>query len=86
MAGKAGNNLSGGQKQITFLIRELIGDKKIFILDEPTSALDENNKELILDLIKKIKGKTVIIITHDMDLTKYVDTTYLINDGVITKK
>ena len=84
--GVGGEKLSGGQKQITFLIRELIGDKKIFILDEPTSALDENNKQLILDLIKKIKGKTVIIITHDMDLTKYVDTTYLINDGVITKK
>ena len=84
--GVDGEKLSGGQKQITFLIRELIGDKKIFILDEPTSALDENNKQLILDLIKKIKGKTVIIITHDMDFTKYVDITYLIKDGVITKK
>jgi ABC-type multidrug transport system fused ATPase/permease subunit len=84
--GVDGEKLSGGQKQITFLIRELIGDKKIFILDEPTSALDENNKQLILDIIKKIKEKTVIIITHDMDLTKYVDITYLINDGVITKK
>jgi ATP-binding cassette subfamily B protein len=84
--GVDGDKLSGGQKQITFLIRELIGDKKIFILDEPTSALDDINKQLILDLIKKIKGKTVIIITHDMDFTKYVDTTYLISDGVITKK
>ena len=84
--GVDGDKLSGGQKQITFLIRELIGDKKIFILDEPTSALDDINKQLILDLIKKIKGKTVIIITHDMDFTKYVDTTYLISDGVITRK
>ena len=84
--GVDGDKLSGGQKQITFLIRELIGDKKIFILDEPTSALDDINKQLILDLIKKIKVKTVIIITHDMDFTKYVDTTYLISDGVITRK
>jgi ABC-type multidrug transport system fused ATPase/permease subunit len=84
--GVDGDKLSGGQKQITFLIRELIGDKKIFILDEPTSALDDINKKLILDLIKKINDKTVIIITHDMDLTKYVDTTYLISDGVITRK
>ena len=44
--GVDGEKLSGGQKQITFLIRELIGDKKIFILDEPTSALDEKNKQL----------------------------------------
>jgi ABC-type multidrug transport system fused ATPase/permease subunit len=84
--GVDGDKLSGGQKQITFLIRELIGNKKIFILDEPTSALDGINKQIILDLIKKIKDKTVIIITHDIDLTKYVDITYLINDGVITKK
>lgn len=82
--GVDGDKLSGGQKQITFLLRELIADKKIFIFDEPTSALDDYNKELVLNVIKNINNKTVIIITHDMDFTKYVDITYLINDGKIS--
>jgi ATP-binding cassette subfamily B protein len=82
--GVDGEKLSGGQKQITFLLRELIADKKIFIFDEPTSALDDYNKELVLNVIKNINNKTVIIITHDMDFIKYVDITYLINDGKIS--
>lgn len=83
--GVDGEKLSGGQRQITFLLREIISNKKIFIFDEPTSALDNANKELILDVIKKIKNKTLIIITHDMELTKYADITYTMNNGELTK-
>jgi energy-coupling factor transport system ATP-binding protein len=78
------SSLSGGQKQITFLLRELIANKKIFIFDEPTSALDDFNKELVLNVIKNIRDKTVIIITHDMDFISYVDKTYTIKDGNIS--
>jgi len=82
--GVDGDKLSGGQKQITFLLRELIANKKIFIFDEPTSALDDFNKELVLNVIKNIRDKTVIIITHDMDFISYVDKTYTIKDGNIS--
>lgn len=65
IVGKEGNKLSGGQKQIIALIRSLIQNKKILLIDEPTSSLDKKTKKVILDLINKIKNKTVIIVTHD---------------------
>ena len=68
MAGKYGNNLSGGQKQIIHLLRiQLNTVTKIVILDEPTSHLDPVTRDKVLKLIKYInsKGKTILIITHD---------------------
>jgi ATP-binding cassette subfamily C protein len=75
-AGVDGEKLSGGQKQITFLLREIINDKKIFILDEPTSALDEVNKSFVLDFLNKLENKTIILITHDMSIANFCDKKY----------
>ena len=75
-AGVDGEKLSGGQKQITFLLREIINDKKIFILDEPTSALDEVNKAFVIDFLNKLKNKTIILITHDMTIANFCDKKY----------
>ena len=70
--GKNGSSLSGGQKQIVWLLRSLFQMKPIIILDEPTAALDPKSKKLVIDSIKKITiGKTVIIITHDNIISDY---------------
>lgn len=70
--GKKGSKLSGGQRQMIFLLRILLSDKdnkKIVILDEPISFLDVNSKKYICDIIEKIKqNRTLIIISHDKDL------------------
>jgi ABC-type multidrug transport system fused ATPase/permease subunit len=79
--GVNGNKISGGQKQVVFILRELFSDKKIMILDEPTSALDGEHKQIILEFVKKITGKNVIVISHDNDFLHYVDTGYLLKDG-----
>ena len=64
--GRDGSSLSGGQKQIVWLLRSLYRVKPIIILDEPTAALDKQNKKIVIDTIKKVcVGKTVIIISHD---------------------
>lgn len=61
-----GNHLSGGQKQIVWLLRSFYHDSKIIIMDEPTASLDKENKELMIHNIQKLSiGKTLIIITHD---------------------
>lgn len=61
-----GNNLSGGQKQIIWLLRAFYRDKSIIILDEPTASLDKENKNLLIKNIKRLCiGKTLIIISHD---------------------
>lgn len=68
---KAGSTLSGGQKQLIHLIHAMINDDaKIIILDEPTSALDTVTRDHVYNIIDslEIKGKTILIITHDEDL------------------
>jgi len=64
--GVEGNSLSGGQRQIVWLLRSIYRPSAILILDEPTSALDPENKLLMISTIKKLSiGKTVIIVSHD---------------------
>ena len=72
--GKLGNNLSGGQRQIVWLLRCIFDKSKMVILDEPTNNLDPKSKKNVIRLIEKIKkkNKQLIIITHDKDfLTTY---------------
>ena len=69
------SQLSGGQKQRVAIARALSNDPQILLCDEATSALDPNTTKSILDLIKKINkefGITVVLITHQMDVVKYV--------------
>ena len=78
---KAGDNLSGGQKQVINIINGLISNSKILILDEPTNALDHALKIEIINLIiyfKKYK-KCIIIISHDKDIFPYFDQNIIIN-------
>jgi ABC-type multidrug transport system fused ATPase/permease subunit len=66
MVGVEGNSLSGGQRQIVWLLRSIYRPSAILILDEPTSALDPENKIAMISTIKKLSiGKTVIIVSHD---------------------
>lgn len=71
--GKDGQNLSGGQKQLIAIIRAIIQNKKIILLDEPTNSLDVQTKNIIIQLIKKIKNKTILIVTHDQTILELFD-------------
>ena len=69
------NQLSGGQKQRVAIARALSNYPSILLCDEATSALDPNTTKSILDLLKKIKNEfdiTVVLITHQMDVVKYI--------------
>lgn len=70
------HNLSGGQKQRLAIIRTLLRDPKIILLDEPTSALDKENSNEIVRVIEELKEEkyTIIIVTHDNDLVKILDS------------
>ena len=66
LVGVEGNSISGGQRQMVWLLRSVLSSASVLIMDEPTSALDPNNKKLINSIINKISvGKTVIIVSHD---------------------
>jgi ATP-binding cassette subfamily C protein len=79
VVGKAGETLSGGQRQMIHLIRAILNtDSKILILDEPTSALDLETKRNVIKMIKnECKDKTVLIITHDEDVKNMCDRVLL---------
>lgn len=80
------DELSGGQKQRVAIIRTLIINPDIILFDEPTSALDPEMKDEVLDLIKKIadSGKTMIIVSHEMNFVKNVSNRVLfLDDGNI---
>ena len=84
LAGKDGNKLSGGQKQVVSIIRAFLSNPKIIILDEITSSLDHNTKNKIMKLLDKLfKDKTVIIVTHDADLLKSANYVCTMKDGKI---
>ncbi|MEG1790980.1 MAG: ABC transporter ATP-binding protein [Clostridia bacterium] len=67
--------LSGGEKQRVSIARALAHNPNVILADEPTGSLDEENASLIMEILKKInnEGKTVIIITHDLDIANTCD-------------
>ena len=84
------NQLSGGQKQRVAIARALSNDPEILLCDEATSALDPNTTKSILDLIKEIKKKfniTVVLITHQMEVVKYIcNKVSVMDDGYIVEQ
>ena len=64
--------LSGGEQQRVSIARIILKPCKIILADEPTGSLDESNRNIVLDLLKKLnnEGKTIIIVTHDEYVSK----------------
>ena len=83
---KRPNQLSGGQMQRVAIARALVNDPDILLADEPTGALDSETSIQIMDLLKKIsERKLVIMVTHNPDLAKEYSTRIItLKDGKIT--
>jgi ATP-binding cassette subfamily B protein AbcA/BmrA len=79
-----GSSLSGGQRQRLVIARELLKKSDILLLDEPTAALDAVSARAVQDTIFRLfRGKTIIIVTHDLSLISQVDQIVVLNDGTI---
>jgi len=82
--GADGSGVSGGQRQLIWMMKLLFFDPAYVIMDEPTASLDQESKELmliLLDSVVKKRGKTVLIVTHDPSLKEVVDHVVSIKDG-----
>lgn len=77
--------LSGGEKQRVAIARALILDPCLILADEPTGNLDPKNRDMIMHLLRREheKGRGIILITHDMDIAKEADTTYVLQNGLL---
>ncbi len=81
-------NLSGGEKKRVSIAGILAIDPDILVLDEPTSGLDPHGRDVLMKLFDDIHqktGKTIITITHDMDLVyKYFNRVIVLKDGKLS--
>ena len=81
------NQLSGGQQQRVAIARALVGNPSILLADEPTGALDQKTGKQVMALFRELneEGRTVIMITHDMNIAAYARRVVHIIDGELTE-
>ena len=78
--------LSGGEKQRTALARSLIMQPKLLLADEPTGNLDSRSGELVFELLYRLCREyslSVIMVTHNADLAKKMDSVQILKDGYL---
>lgn len=82
---KLPSELSGGQNQRVAIARALVNNPKLILADEPTGALDKRNSQEVMKILLELnkEGKTVIIVTHDENISKQCDRIIRIEDGHI---
>ena len=81
------NELSGGQKQRVAIARALVSEPKVLLADEPTGALDSKTSYELMDLLQKINdaGKTLLIVTHELDIANMCKRIVHLRDGIIVE-
>ena len=79
------NELSGGQKQRVAIARALAADPKLLLADEPTGALDSTTSQEIMQFLQQLndEGKTILIVTHEEDISLMCKRIVRLKDGVI---
>lgn len=80
------STLSGGEKQRVAIARALVNSPKIVFADEPTGNLDSSTGEAIMDMLKDLhaeNGMSLLMVTHDLELSKRADRTVHMQDGEV---
>ncbi|MHB1418643.1 MAG: ABC transporter ATP-binding protein [Bacillota bacterium] len=82
------NQLSGGQQQRVAIARSVVTKPTILLADEPTGALDQKTGTQIISLFEELnaEGRTIVIITHDINIAKHTKRIVKIIDGMLTEQ
>ncbi len=84
-AGKPPSAVSGGQQQRVAIARAMANDPSILVADEPTGSLDSATADAVLDVFEALvrQGKTILMVTHDRDISQRASHTVTLLDGEI---
>jgi len=83
------SELSAGQKQRVAMARALINNPKIVLADEPTGSVDTKTGQEIMEILKQLNTEfntTIIIVTHDLEMTRNTERIIFLRDGKIDKE
>ncbi len=87
-ANKLPSALSGGEQQRVAIARAMANDPPIILADEPTGNLDSSTSKDVLELFSSLvgNGTTVVMVTHEPDISRLVDREFELIDGTLTDK
>jgi ABC-type lipoprotein export system ATPase subunit len=79
------HELSGGEQQRFAMARALVNGPELVLADEPTGSLDAENGAAVLDLLRRLPGRAVVIVTHEPDAAAIADRVLELQDGRLVR-
>jgi ABC-type lipoprotein export system ATPase subunit len=84
IADRRPHELSGGEQQRFAIARALVNDPELVLADEPTGNLDQENGAAVLDLLRRLEHRAVVIVTHEPQAAAIADRVFHLEDGRLT--
>ena len=87
VVGERGSTLSGGQRQRIAIARAIVRDAPVVVLDEPTTGLDAVSERAVREALGRLmRGRTCILVTHDMEALSLADRVLVLRDGELAER